>query len=199
MAIIKEEIMPRPLRFAHAVLQSYDMPRLLAWYRDAFELDVLAEMPGRAAICAYDEEHHRFAFTQMPGEPPAERHKSPLKHLAYAYGNLDDLVAQYRKMKGLGHMPVECVNHGPTVSFYYEDPDGNGVEFFVDRFATMEESKAYIASEGFQKNLFGYYVDPEVIAAQLDAGTPHVEIMAYDQQAADDYMKERTAATAAAH
>ena len=190
--------MPRPLRFAHAVLQSYDMPRLLAWYRDAFELDVLAEAPGRAAICAYDEEHHRFAFTQMSGQPPAEKQKSPLKHLAYAYGELDDLVAQYRKMKALGHLPVECVNHGPTLSFYYEDPDANGVEFFVDRFATMEESKAYMASEAFEKNLFGYYVDPEKVAAQFDAGVPHAEIMAYDQQAADDYLKERAAAAVAA-
>ncbi len=182
--------MPKPLRFAHAVLQSYDMPRLFAWYKDAFELEVLAQNE-RAAICTYDEEHHRFAFTQMPGEAPAERQKSPLKHLAYAYGSLDDLVAQYRKMKGLGSLPVECVNHGPTLSFYYEDPDGNGVEFFVDRFATMDESKAYLASASFQKNLFGYYVDPELVAAQVDQGVPAAQIMAYDQQAADDFMKAR--------
>jgi len=182
--------MPRPLRFAHVVLQSYDMPRLLAWYRDAFDLEVLAQSP-RAAICTYDEEHHRFAFTQMPGEAPAVRQPSPLKHVAYAYGSLDDLVAQYRKMKALGHMPVECVNHGPTMSFYYEDPDGNGVEFFVDRFATMAESKAYMASESFQKNLFGYYVDPEEVARRLDAGEPHAQIMAYDQAASDDFMRSR--------
>lgn len=182
--------MVRPLRFAHVVLQSYDMPRLFAWYNDAFDLDVLARSE-RAVIATYDDEHHRFAFTQMPGQPPAERQKSPLKHVAYAYGSLDELVAQYRQMKAKGHMPVECVNHGPTVSFYYEDPDGNGVEFFVDRFADMKDSKAFMASEAFQKNLFGYFVDPEEIGRKADAGVPHAEIMAYDQRAADEFMKAR--------
>lgn len=182
--------MVRPLRFAHVVLQSYDMPRLLAWYNDAFDLDVLAQS-DRAAIATYDDEHHRFAFTQMPGEPPAVRQKSPLKHVAYAYGALDDLVAQYRQMKAKGHMPVECVNHGPTVSFYYEDPDGNGVEFFVDRFAEMKDSKAFMASDTFQKNLFGYHVDPEEISRQVNAGVPHAKIMAYDQMSADDFMTAR--------
>lgn len=182
--------MPRPLRFAHVVLQSYDMPRLAAWYRDVFDLEVLAQSP-KAVIATYDDEHHRFAFTQMSGEPPAERQASPLKHVAYAFGTLDDLVAQYRKMKALGNTPVECVNHGPTVSFYYQDPDGNGVEFFVDRFATMAESKAFMASESFQKNLFGYFIDPEAIARKFDEGLPHAEIMAFDQKASDAFMQAR--------
>jgi catechol-2,3-dioxygenase len=179
--------MVKPVRFSHVVLQSYDMPRLYAWYQDAFELEVLARNE-RAMIATYDDEHHRFAFTQLPGEAPASRSRSPLKHIAYAFGSLGELVAQYRHMKSLGRMPVECVNHGPTVSFYYEDPDGNGVEFFVDRFETMTEAKAFIASPQFQKNLFGYLVDPEDVAKQLDEGRPATDIMFYDQKKADEML-----------
>jgi catechol-2,3-dioxygenase len=32
--------------------------------------------------------------------------------------------------------PVIPVDHGPTTSFYYEDPDRNSVELFVDNFST---------------------------------------------------------------
>jgi catechol-2,3-dioxygenase len=176
--------MPRPIRFSHAVLQSHDMPRLAAWYRDVFDLDVLAQN-DRAVIATYDEEHHRFAFTQMAGDAPPLRHPSPLKHLAYAYGSMKDLVAQYRHMQALGHAPAQCVNHGPTVSYYYEDPDGNGVEFFVDRFATMEEAKAYFDTDSFKKNVFGYFLDPEFVARQVDEGVEDQEVMRYDQDAAD--------------
>jgi catechol-2,3-dioxygenase len=181
--------MTRPARFSHVVLQSYDMPRLYAWYQAAFDLDVLARSE-RAVIATYDDEHHRFAFTQLPGKTPVERPRSPLKHVAYAYTGLGDLVTQYRHMKALGHKPVECVNHGPTLSFYYEDPDGNGVEFFVDRFATMDEAKAFIGSAVFQKNLFGYLVDPEEVCRQFDRGVPSAEIMNYDQAKADAMLEQ---------
>lgn len=179
--------MPRPARFAHVVLQSHNMPRLSRWYKDVFELDVIAQNP-RAVIATYDDEHHRFAFTQLSTPAPSEPQVSPLKHVAYAYDRIDDLVAQYRKMKALGNTPKECVNHGPTLSFYYADPDGNGVEFFVDRFATMDETKAFMASPVFQKNLFGYHVNPEDIVAQFDAGVSPDEIMRYDQTKADAFL-----------
>ncbi len=183
--------MPRPLRFAHVVIQSYDMPRLAAWYRDVFDLDILVASP-RVTFGTYDDEHHRFGFVQLAGEAPNDGRPSPLKHVAFAYAGLDDLVAQYRKLKAQGHLPAECVNHGPTLSFYYQDPDGNGVEFFIDRFATMEESKAYMLSEPFQKNLFGYFIDPEKIAEQFDAGVAHDEILAFDQKASEEFMRSRT-------
>ena len=184
--------MPRPARFSHAVLQSFDMQRLWDWYREVFDLEVTAES-ARAVIATYDDEHHRFAFTQLPGSP-VDRSPAPptLKHLAYAYGSLADLVSQYRRLKDLGMKPKECVNHGPTLSFYYEDPDGNGVEFFVDRFATMEESKAFMRSPAFSKNLFGYLVDPEVVADQFDRGVPDAEIMAYDEAQADAFLTSRS-------
>jgi catechol-2,3-dioxygenase len=168
------------------------MPRLAEWYVAAFELDVLARSPV-AVIATYDHEHHRFGFTQLRGEPQPLPQRSPLKHIAYAYNSIADLVAQYRHMKSLGHEPVECVNHGPTLSFYYRDPDGNGVEFFIDRFATMEESKAFMSSEPFKKNLFGYYVDPQKVAAQSDEGVSAEEILRYDQAAADEMLKRLTA------
>jgi catechol-2,3-dioxygenase len=181
--------MPRPARFSHVVINTYDLDRLVAWYKYAFDLDVTAESP-RAVIATYDEEHHRFAFTQAAGEKPADNGFNPLKHVAYGYNTLGDLMAQYRHMKEGGYMPVESVNHGPTMSFYYKDPDGNGVEFFVDRFSNMNDAKAFMASEPFKKNLFGYYFDAEKALAQYERGVPDEEIWRYDQEEADRFLEK---------
>lgn len=188
--------MPRPARFAHVVLQTFDLKRLVDWYTYVFDLEVYAESP-RAVIGSYDEEHHRFAFTQFPGEK-VESFFNPLKHVAYAYDTLGDLMAQYKHMKARGYHPVESVNHGPTLSLYYADPDGNGVEFFVDRFATMEESKAFMASPAFQKNLFGYYFDPEKVLSDFERGVPAEKVWEYDQEAADRHLEAQKAKAAAA-
>ena len=186
--------MPRPDKFSHVVIRTHDVERLKDWYTKAFDLTVHAHSPGKAAIAGYDEEHHRFAFTLGAPEPgPDGRQQTTLKHVAYGYASLPALLAQYEHMKQNGFMPVETVNHGPTVSIYYEDPDGNGIEFFTERFATLEESKAFLYSEAFQKNMFGYYIDAERLAEQVAAGVDEAEIMRYDQDLADQFLAKRNA------
>ena len=54
-----------------------------------------------------------------------------------------------------------------------------------------------MASPSFQKNLFGYYFDPEEVLRQLEAGLPDEEIWRYDQEAADRFLEARLAAQAA--
>src|ERR1700744_6178218 len=83
--------MPRPARFAHVVLQTFDLKRLVDWYTYAFDLDVSAQS-DRAVIASYDDEHHRFAFTLFPGKKPPANDFNPLKHVAYAYNSFDELL-----------------------------------------------------------------------------------------------------------
>lgn len=45
-----------------------------------------------------------------------------------------------------------CVNHGPTTSIYYRDPDGNDIETQVDNFDTTAEADEFFASEAFAIN-----------------------------------------------
>jgi catechol-2,3-dioxygenase len=88
-------------------------------------------------------------------------------------------------MMALGIVPDKFVNHGPTVSLYYSDPDGNGIEFFVDRFPTMAGAKQFMRSETFRKNMVGYPLDPELLLKGQADGTSETELMAYDQDLAD--------------
>ena len=69
-----------------------------------------------------------------------------------------------------------CINHGPTTSIYYEDPDGNRLEFQSDNFDTREQLQDFALSMEFDKNPIGVNFDPAVLLAKLEAGVPVAEL-----------------------
>lgn len=62
------------------------------------------------------------------------------------------------------------MNHGPTTSIYYEDPDGNSIETQVDNFATVKEANDFMTGKEFLENPIGTDFDPEELAEQLRRG-----------------------------
>src|SRR5207245_3733358 len=112
----------------------------------------------------YDDEHHRVAFLD-PG-PLSERQPDAagLNHVAFTFGDLDDLIDNYQRLKELGIRPHRCVNHGVTTSMYYQDPDHNQVELLVDNFATAAEGQAYMRRRST--------TDKNPVGAVHDTGTP---------------------------
>jgi hypothetical protein len=76
----------------------------------------------------------------------------------------------YRQRKARGIQPVWCVNHGPTTSIYYRDPDGNQIETQVDNFDTIDEANTFMASKEFAENPIGTDFDPEELIGKIRAG-----------------------------
>jgi catechol-2,3-dioxygenase len=178
--------MPKPIRFSHAVLKTYDVAKLRQWYCDALEARVVFEKLPKLSFVAYDQEHHRLAFAGLEGEPVKNDPRAPgLVHTAFTYANVRDLLAQYVRMRSLGFKPIVTVNHGPTLSFYYLDPDGNGVEFLVDRFPTAEDAQAFI-DRIFDRNPAGIDVEPEELLERMHAGATDEELLHYDLEKAVD-------------
>src|SRR5262249_44087341 len=77
---------------------------------------------------------------------------------------------EYVRLKERGIRPFFCVNHGPTTSMYFRDPDGNRVELQIDNFATAEEGVAWMYSPAFDKNPIGVEYDPDQLVARFQAG-----------------------------
>jgi hypothetical protein len=63
-----------------------------------------------------------------------------------------------------------CVNHGPTTSVYYKDPDGSLIETQVENFDGQEEADAFMMSNGYRENPVGVDVDMEDLITRLRAG-----------------------------
>jgi hypothetical protein len=66
--------------------------------------------------------------------------------------------------------PYWCINHGPTISLYNRDPDGNNLETQVDCFDTPEEATAYMMSPEFAENPLGVDYDPEEMIKRIESG-----------------------------
>ena len=110
------------LRFGHLVVRSHRRSAVEAWYASVLG----ARVVGRASdgvFLSYDDDHHRLAvFDGAPG----------VAHVAFAQPSRDALIDAYVRLRDAGIAPRRAVDHGVTVSLYYEDPDGGGIELYAD-------------------------------------------------------------------
>lgn len=81
------------------------------------------------------------------------------------------------RLRGLGIAPYWCINHGPTTSLYYRDPDANQVELQVDNFPGPAALGAWLRSGAFAHNPIGVNFDPERLLARFRAGDPVEELV----------------------
>ncbi len=166
----------RPALFAHFVLRASHLDESIAWYEAVVGMQVVFRGPG-IAFLTYDQEHHRLALLATPVEGSAPPGAPGLDHVAYTFAGLGDLLATYRRLAAKGIAPVWSINHGPTTSLYYEDPDGNRVELQVENFATREDLLAFLATDAFAKNPIGVEFDPEKLAERYERGDPEEELL----------------------
>lgn len=172
--------MAKPVKFAHVVYSTRRFEEMIAWYQTVFEANVVYQNPVLAFL-TYDDEHHRFAFANLSALKPTNveaggRGEVGVNHVAYTYANLGDLLETYARLKQLGITPYWPVHHGMTLSLYYQDPDGNRLEFQVDC-CTVEEANALMHSDGFAANPIGVAIDPEDLLARYRNGVPVEQLL----------------------
>ena len=89
--------------------------------------------------------------------------------MAFTYDTLEDLLLAYRQRLTKGLKPIWCVNHGPTMSMYYRDPDGNTNEMQVDSL-DVHGTTAFLEGPEFAENPIGVDYDPEELIKRLENG-----------------------------
>ena len=164
-----------PARLAHVVLRTSRIKEMLAWYKLVLNAEVAFEN-DEIAFLAYDDEHHRIAFVNIPELAPQPAGMVGVHHIAFTYDTLDQLLGNYEKLRDAGIVPKWCVNHGPTTSMYYGDLDDNQVEFQVDNYETVEAAGEFFFTEAFATNTIGVDFDPEDLLARVRAGEAPDEI-----------------------
>ena len=169
--------MVSPVKLAHFVLRTSRFAEILAWYKLVFNATPAFEGPD-IAFLAYDDEHHRIAFLNMPGLAPQPGGIAGVHHVAFTYDSLTTLLENYARLRDLGITPAWPVNHGPTTSLYYVDPDGNQLEFQVDNYDTVEAAGEFFFTEAFAQNPIGVDFDPEALLARLRAGEDEASLKA---------------------
>lgn len=183
----EEQRLPMP-RISEIVLRTCQLEKMLDWYqtvlgvKPSFEYDV----PGGGAHGTRRAvDFHKLRFLRLFSEFPytqvlalfeiPELQKPSLKsaglhHMQFRDASLENWAARYEFLKSKGITPYQTFNHGPSMSLYYEDPDGNLVELSAPNYLTDAEYKNFFASPAFAKNPAGIEVSAEDFIARFRAG-----------------------------
>lgn len=126
------------LEVAHAVLYVTDIDRMIAFYTEVLGFEVTDRGPlkhlGETEIVFFSQTaraHHQLALiTGREDDRPSPN----LHHVAFrSSGSLDDLKALHTALKEAdGVSRIMPLTHGNAWSVYFADPEGNGVEIFID-------------------------------------------------------------------
>ncbi|MFV8050946.1 VOC family protein [Mycobacterium sp. 48b] len=167
-----------PNKLAHIVFKTPRAAEMADWYCRALDAVVVFD-DSRITFLTYDHEHHRIALVKVPRllRLPGmvwklHRKVYGVDHIAFSYPDLKALLATHRRLADAGIAPVWCINHGPTTSMYYEDPDGNRIELQVDNFTTNQELLDWLDGGEFDANPIGVEFDPDVLQRLVTAGVP---------------------------
>jgi catechol 2,3-dioxygenase len=166
-------------KFHHTTFATLKLDEMVDFYEKVAGLEPVHYSPGQAAWLTNDEANHRIAMLALPGlkAPEDKGHTAGLHHTAFEYADFDQWVDNYCRLKAEGIVPFVNLDHGMTMSMYYQDPEGNGVEIQVDNFGDWSRSTEWMwASEEFAANPIGVHFDPDQIVAARDQGLSFEEI-----------------------
>jgi catechol-2,3-dioxygenase len=158
-----------PSKLAHIIFLTDHLEQMRDWYMKVLNATIAHE-DANLCFLRYDDEHHRVGFvkTQDMVPLPAGPTRS-LHHYAFSYGSLAQLLGTYLRLNEQGIKPYWCINHGPSSSMYYKDPDGHRVELLVDNM-TNDEIDAFFAAGNYKENPIGVEFEPEDWIRRLAAG-----------------------------
>lgn len=119
----------------HVVLRVTDLERAEKFYAGLLGLPIIARYDENGLKMTFFTlgNHHDFAVLQVSGEGSSTSENAVgLHHVAFNIGTTFDQLYEARaKLEAAGIRPTP-VDHEVTKSLYFADPDGNGVELYID-------------------------------------------------------------------
>ncbi|MCX7064767.1 MAG: VOC family protein [Proteobacteria bacterium] len=119
----------------HVVLRVTDRERAERFYNGVLGLPICARFDQGGMKMAFFTlgNHHDFAVMEVKDETDGKpRRGAGLDHVAFNIGtSLDELREARTKLEAAG-VSTTPIDHEVTKSLYFQDPDGNGIEVYVD-------------------------------------------------------------------
>jgi catechol 2,3-dioxygenase len=129
-----DRIDPR-VEIGHVHLKVADLERALAFYQGVLGFELTARMGPSAAFLSAGGYHHHIGLNTWEsrnGSPPPHG-STGLYHVAIRYPDRASLADAMRRLVR-AKVPLEgASDHGVSEALYLRDPDGNGLELYVDR------------------------------------------------------------------
>lgn len=128
----------KPARLGHVHLKVRNLDRSIEFYQRHFGLE-LGERVGRYAFLHNGQDHHTVALQEIGSAPSPDDFALGLYHVAF---EVDDIETFRAVIQELESQTVQhtAVDHGISFAVYFADPDGNGLEIYLDRRGTAGSS-----------------------------------------------------------
>lgn len=117
-------------KIGHVHIKVSNLKKAEEFYINIFGFKV-SERLGNYLFLTFEKEHHDLALQEIKNVKRPSDNMTGLYHFAIELDNLKQLANIYLKLKKYN---VKCmpINHGISKSIYFSDPDGNGIEVYVD-------------------------------------------------------------------
>ena len=180
-------------KISHLVFNTARYEAMKQWYLDVFEATIGVETSDHSAcFLQTDEHHHRIGMFNVTKTDTSAAMTAPgagdastlarLNHFAFEYPTLAELFETYERLAGSSILPAVSMNHGPTMSVYYQDPDRNVVELFYDTGYSQGQLAEFYAG-GDRYVLSAIPFDPAAKLEELRAGKTVAELTAWSPPA----------------
>ena len=162
----------------HVTIKTRRLQEMVDWYRLVVGVEVTFQ-DANNAWTTNDAANHRIAFLSVPGlsQDADKVAHTGLHHTAFEYGSFDDLIASHDRLRADGVEPAFALDHGMTISLYYQDPEGNYVELQSDSMGGWAASSEWMRnSPEFRSNPIGTFFNPAKVSAAHAAGRPFSDL-----------------------
>lgn len=117
-------------KIGHVHLKVSDLKKAEGFYEAIFGLKV-SERVGNYLFLTFGKEHHDLALQEIINAEQPSGNMVGLYHFAVEVENMKQLADIYLKLKKL-KISFTPIDHGISKTIYFADPDGNGIEVYVD-------------------------------------------------------------------
>ena len=118
----------------HVVLKVTDLNRSEQFYSGVLGMPVCARFDDQGMKMTFFSlgNHHDLAISQVSGEDTNSAQAPGLDHVAFCIGNDLDQLKEAKQHLDAAGIKLDPVDHEVTKSLYFDDPDGNNIELYVD-------------------------------------------------------------------
>ena len=122
--------MPKLLNIGHVHLKVSDLKKAEEFYTKLLGFKVNERANGYIFL-TLGKKHHDLALQEIENAKKPTEDTIGLYHFAIEAKNIRELAKLYFKLKQ-GDVSVSPIDHGISKTLYFSDPDGNGIEVYVD-------------------------------------------------------------------
>lgn len=132
---MENSLLPTDTHIGHVHLKVADLGRAVKFYRDILGFAVTARYGEGAAFLSAGGYHHHIGLNTWESAgatlpPPGH---TGLYHFAILLPTRKDLARLVKRLLENKYPIQGTADHGVSEAVYLADPDGNGIELYIDR------------------------------------------------------------------